>query len=57
VSTCAHVVAAMKECSLQKKDVAECMAPHVNDSLNKDAVLNEIESFSERGAVAKGFQG
>jgi hypothetical protein len=55
--TCAHVVAAMKECSLQKKDVAECMAPHVNDPHNKDAVFNEIEFVSERSAVAKGFRG
>jgi hypothetical protein len=55
--TCAHVVAAMKECSLQKKDVAECMAPHVNDPHNKNAVLNEIEFLSERNAVDKGFRG
>jgi hypothetical protein len=55
--TCAHVVAAMKESSLQKKDVAECMAPHVNDPHNKDAVLSGIEFLSERTAVAKGFRG
>jgi hypothetical protein len=55
--TCAHVAAAMKECSLQKKDVAECMVPHVNDPHNKDAVLNGMEFFSERDAVAKCFRG
>jgi hypothetical protein len=55
--TCAHVVAAMKECSLQKKNVAECMVPHVNDTHNKDAVLNEIEFLSERNEVAKCFRG
>ena len=55
--TCAHVVAAMMECSFQKKDVAECMAPHVNDPHNKNAVLSGIEFLSERTAVAKGFRG
>jgi hypothetical protein len=54
--TCAHVAAAMKECSLQKKDVAECMVPHVNDPCNKDAVLNGMEFLSERDSVAKCFR-
>lgn len=54
--TCAHIVAAMKECSLPKINIAECMVPYVNDPHNKDAVLSEIELLSERDAVAKGFR-
>jgi hypothetical protein len=54
--TCAHVVAAMKECSLHKKDVAYYMVPHVNDPQNKDTVLNLFDFLSGRSVVAKGFR-
>ena len=41
--TCEHVAAAIRaSSSLQKEEVANCMAPYVNDPQNKDVVQNEM---------------
>jgi len=53
--TCAHVVAAIRACSLQKEELVKSMAPLVNDPHNKDTVLNEFHFSFERDHVAKHF--
>eukprot|EP00978_Attheya_sp_CCMP212_P024776 scaffold78489_cov58-Attheya_sp.AAC.1 len=53
--TCAHVVAAIRACSLQKEELVKSTAPLVNDPHNKDTVFNEFDFSFERDEVAKHF--